>query len=141
MIKTPLLTVDCVVFDCEKAVLTIKRRFSPFEGWNALPGGFVDLGETTEQACARELFEETGQIVRPSELKLIGVYSKPDRDLRRQTVSIAYLALIDLENLVAGDDAADVELLHDWKNEKLAFDHKEIIIDGWKLSNSVGRKF
>ena len=138
MIKTPLLTVDCVVFNCEGAVLTIKRGFPPFKGWHALPGGFVDLGETTEQACARELLEETGQIVSIDQLKLIGVYSKPDRDLRRQTVSIAYLALIDLGNLVAGDDADTVELLYDWKNAQLAFDHKEIIQDASKLNNSMG---
>ena len=57
-IKTPLLTVDCVVF-YSKSVLLIKRKNSPFKNHLALPGGFVDIGETVESACLRELNEET----------------------------------------------------------------------------------
>jgi 8-oxo-dGTP diphosphatase len=63
---TPLLTVDCIALDSEGRVLLIKRKNPPFEGQYALPGGFVDVGETVEEACRRELHEETGPASRPA---------------------------------------------------------------------------
>ena len=78
--KTPLLTVDCVVFNRRGEVLLIERKNQPFKGRFALPGGFVDVGETVEEACRRELMEETG--VTAGRLALVGVYSDPKRSAR-----------------------------------------------------------
>ena len=87
---TPALTTDCVVFDKRGNVLLIRRKHDPFKGSYALPGGFVEVGELVEDACRRELKEETGLDV--GALRLIGVYSDPNRDPRGHTCSIAYLA-------------------------------------------------
>ena len=73
--KTPLLTVDCVVLNPRGEVLLIQRRNEPFKGHYALPGGFVDIGETVEDACRRELLEETG--VKAGRLRLVGVTQLP----------------------------------------------------------------
>jgi 8-oxo-dGTP diphosphatase len=70
-------------------VLLIRRKNPPFQGQFALPGGFVDIGETTEAAALRELKEETG--IDGSSPRLIGVYSDPTRDPRGHTIGIAYL--------------------------------------------------
>src|SRR5436309_1546590 len=99
------LTVDCVIFS-GKSVLLIRRKFPPFEGQYALPGGFVEEDETAEEACIRETKEETNLDV--NNLRLIGVYSKPGRDPRGRTVSAAFLAEVkDPGSLKAGDDAKD----------------------------------
>ncbi|MBS0244306.1 MAG: NUDIX hydrolase [Proteobacteria bacterium] len=123
--KTPLLTVDCVAIDNKGRILFIRRGRPPFKGHYALPGGFVDVGETVEDACRRELIEETG--VKAGKLTLIGVYSDPRRDPRGHTVSVAFLARVRSPKAKAGDDAAAVEWLDDWKRAKLAFDHKKIL--------------
>jgi len=125
--ETPALTADCVVFDSQDRVLLIRRGRPPFEGDYALPGGFVEVGETVEDACRRELKEETGIEVR--ELKLVGVYSDPKRDPRGHACSVAYLAQVATAKLTAGDDAAAAEWVEDWRREKLAFDHADIIAD------------
>jgi 8-oxo-dGTP diphosphatase len=125
------VAVDCVVFDSSDRLLLIRRRNPPFEGQYALPGGFVDYGETTEQAAARELCEETG--LRAVHLSLIGVYSNPGRDPRGHTISIAYLGTVDQDRPIAGDDAADVAFVVGWRNEKLAFDHDRIARDARAL--------
>tara|TARA_B110001469_G_C9458550_1_gene231196 strand:- start:15 stop:437 length:423 start_codon:yes stop_codon:yes gene_type:complete len=138
MVETPLLTVDCVVFS-EGGIVLIRRGFEPFKGWLALPGGFVDIGESAEQACVRELLEESGLLVDINKLKLIGVYSDPARDTRRHTVSVAYLCESNLENLQAGDDAVSVEVVENWKSEDIAFDHKKIIEDAWLMNLESGR--
>jgi 8-oxo-dGTP diphosphatase len=134
MFETPLLTVDCVVFDTDKVVL-IRRGFEPFKNWYALPGGFVDIGESVEQACVRELKEETGLEIEINKLQLIGVYSDPSRDPRRHTVSVAFLGRSNLDTLQAGDDAISVHLVKDWRNKDMAFDHKKILEDAWYLNN------
>jgi 8-oxo-dGTP diphosphatase len=69
------LAAECVVFDAKGRVLLIRRGHPPFKGKFALPGGFVEVGETVEDACRRELMEETG--VKAGRLELIGVYSDP----------------------------------------------------------------
>ena len=129
--KTPLLATDCVVFDGRGRVLLIRRGHPPFEGQYALPGGFVDIGETVEAACRRELKEETGVDVR--DLKLVGVYSDPKRDPRGHTCSVAYLTNVDSAEPVAGDDAAAAEWVADWRSETLAFDHADILADAATL--------
>ena len=125
--KTPSVTVDCVVFDERDRLLLIRRRNPPFAGQFALPGGFVDPDETTEDAARRELLEETGLEARA--LRLVGVYSKPGRDPRGWTISIAYLVRADEGAPIAGDDAAAVEFRSDWRELPLAFDHNEIVRD------------
>ena len=109
----------------------IKRGNPPYLGEYALPGGFVDVGETTEEACIREAFEETNITIKI--VKLIGVYSDPKRDPRGHTVSIAYLCEPASDNEVpeAKTDAAEVELIpfNKVKSLDLAFDHTEIIRD------------
>ena len=129
--RTPALTTDCAVFDARGRVLLIRRRNPPFEGRYALPGGFVDVGETVEDACRRELKEETG--LKVGALRLIGVYSEPERDPRGHTCSIAFLARIDSAEPKAGDDAAAVEWVKDWRSLALAFDHAHILADAEKL--------
>ena len=129
---TPALTVDCVLFDPQGRVLLIRRKNEPFRGGYALPGGFVDVGETVEAACRRELFEETGLTVKG--LRLIGVYSDPHRDPRGHTVSAAFLASLDEPTTPqAGDDAAAAEWIADWRGKTLAFDHAQILDDAEKL--------
>lgn len=130
--ERPSVTVDCVVFDERDRLLLIRRRNPPFAGQFALPGGFVDPGETVEAAARRELLEETGLEAR--ELRLAGVYSKPGRDPRGWTISIAYLVTTDGAVPKAGDDAADVEFRADWRDLDLAFDHNEIVRDAAKLT-------
>ena len=86
--KTPLLATDCVVFDARGRVLLIRRGYPPFKGAYALPGGFVEIGETVEDACRRELMEETG--VKAGRLELLGAYSDPRRDPRAHTCSVVF---------------------------------------------------
>lgn len=126
------VTVDCVIFHAN-AIVLIKRAHAPFKDHYALPGGFVELNETVEEACRRETFEETGLVV--SNLKMIGVYSDPARDEQRRTVAVAFLAEADLSTLKAGDDAKAVELVKDWRERPLAFDHKQIIEDACVLNH------
>jgi 8-oxo-dGTP diphosphatase len=128
---TPALTTDCVVFDERGHVLLVRRKYEPFKGSYALPGGFVEVGETVEDGCRRELKEETGLEV--GALRLIGVYSNPNRDPRGHTCSIAYLARIGRAEPRAGDDAAAAEWVADWRAEALAFDHAQILAKAEKL--------
>ncbi|MBL8566283.1 MAG: NUDIX hydrolase [Hyphomicrobiaceae bacterium] len=124
---TPLLTVDCVVVDEDGKILLIRRRNPPFAGLLALPGGFVDKGETVEAACRREVQEETG--VELGRLQLVGVYSRPDRDPRGHTCSVVFIGRVRRAKAHAGDDAASVEWRHRWKKEELAFDHHRVLAD------------
>lgn len=129
--KTPLLTVDCIVFDDDGRLLLVRRKHPPFKGQYALPGGFVDIGETVEAAALRELKEETG--VSGDVLALVGVYSDPKRDPRAHTVSTAFLVRPSSTNVVGGDDAAVAEFVADWTTLKLAFDHNSLVADALKL--------
>jgi len=132
MPKTPLLTTDCVLCDDQGRVLLIRRGNEPFKGAYALPGGFVNIGETVEAACRREVLEEVGITV--NELRLVGVYSDPGRDPRGHTVSVAYLArLPDAPNPKAGSDAEAAEWVKDWRVLSLAFDHAKIIANAEKM--------
>ena len=136
--QTPSLTVDCVVFDPQGRVLLIRRGNEPFKGRYALPGGFVDIGETIEEGCRRELREETGLTVR--DLLLVGVYSDPSRDPRGHTVSAAFLShLSKPASAVAGDDAASAEWIENWRDEPLAFDHAQILDDAVKFRTAIAQ--
>ena len=129
---SPPLTVDCVVFDRKDRVLLIRRRFAPFKDHLALPGGFVERGETVESACRRELFEETG--LKVGRLSLIGVYSDPKRDPRGPTVSIAFLARSSRTKISAGDDAQSAAWFTLKQARPLAFDHADILIAALRLA-------
>jgi 8-oxo-dGTP diphosphatase len=129
--KQPHLAVDAVVFDINDRLLLIRRGHPPFKGRFALPGGFVEYGETLEAAAARELREETG--LKARSCRLIGVYSDPKRDPRGHTVSAAYLMTVDRAAPSAGDDAAAAEFIADWREKKLAFDHDRIVADARAL--------
>ena len=87
---TPLLTVDAVILvNNRRNLVLIRRKNPPFQGELALPGGFVDVGETVEEACIREAYEETN--ININIIKLIGVFSDPRRDPRGHNVTIAFL--------------------------------------------------
>jgi 8-oxo-dGTP diphosphatase len=131
--KSPALAADCVIFH-KDAVVLVKRKYDPFKGMYALPGGGVEIGETVEEACIREMQEEIG--VQVENLRMIGVYSEPDRDPRLHVVSVAFMADADVSQLKAGSDAAEVELVENWRDCDLAFDHREIIEDALKLAKS-----
>jgi 8-oxo-dGTP diphosphatase len=131
--KTPLLTVDCVVVDAAGRVLLIRRQNPPFKGELALPGGFVEIGETVEAAARREVLEETG--VRVSKLMLVGVYSNPDRDPRAHTCSVAFLARVRRSTTArAGSDAREALWVSDPGRQALAFDHRRIVADALRLA-------
>ena len=124
--KSPKLTVDGIVLKDGK-ILLIKRKNQPFEGKWALPGGFVEYGEKTENATVREVFEETGLKTKINHL--VGVYSDPNRDPRGHTVSIVYVLDICNGELKSGDDTCDAKFF-DLKNlPDLSFDHEGIIKD------------
>ncbi len=127
MHKQPALAADCVVFDKAGRLLLIRRKNPPFQGHYALPGGFVDYGERVEDAALRELREETG--INGSIVRLIGVYSRPDRDPRGHCVSAVYLVDGGDQEPVAGDDAASAEFVENYRAQRLAFDHDEVVAD------------
>ncbi len=126
MRQTPKLTVDGVALLNGQIVL-IKRKNSPFQGMFALPGGFVEVGETVESAIVREFREETGLETKIK--RLIGVYSDPARDPRGHTASVVFELEVTGGNLQGGDDAAEAELFDIDKMPELAFDHCKIVSD------------
>jgi 8-oxo-dGTP diphosphatase len=126
----PALTVDCVVFgldDGELKVLLIQRGLEPFKGRWALPGGFVRVEETLEQAARRELEEEAG--LKNVFLEQLYTFGAVDRDPRERVVSVAYYALVKLSDhrARAATDAAEAEWFPISKVPKLAFDHYQIL--------------
>ena len=123
--RQPKLAVDCIIRVGGK-VLLIRRRNEPL-GW-ALPGGFVEYGETVEESVRREMKEESGLDL--AHLRQFHVYSDPARDPRGHCVSVVFTA-DGVGTPVAGDDAADWRLVDpvDAPSLDLAFDHKKILAD------------
>ncbi len=124
------LTVDCVVFgldDSELKVLLIQRALDPFKGRWALPGGFVRVEETVDQAARRELEEETG--LKEVFLEQLFTFGAVNRDPRERVVSVAYYALVKLaaHETQAATDAADAKWYPVSQVPKLAFDHADIL--------------
>jgi len=123
----PWIAADCVVFDAHERLLLIRRKDEPYKGRYAFPGGFMNVGETVEEAALRELKEETG--IEGRDPQLIGVYSDPARDPRHHTISVAYLVFVHEAVAIAGDDAASAEFVENWNGLSLAFDHNRILQD------------
>jgi len=130
----PNITADTIIPDKRGNILLIKRGKPPFEGFWAIPGGFLDVGkESLQQAAIREAQEETNLHVKP--LTLLGVYSHPLRDIRGHTITAAYImqpvSREQSSKTTAGDDAAGYTWIspHEALKQKLAFDHKQIIAD------------
>ncbi len=126
----PALTVDCVVFgfdESELKVLLIERALEPFKGSWALPGGFVHVNETIDEAARRELAEEAG--LTNVFLEQLYTFGAPDRDPRERVVSVAHFALVKLSdyNARAAADAADARWCPISDVPKLAFDHADIL--------------
>jgi 8-oxo-dGTP diphosphatase len=125
------LTVDAIVFGYEPkeglSVLLVKRKYPPFKGRWAIPGGFVKEKESLEQAVERELEEETG--VKVNYLEQLYSFGNPKRDPRSRIVTIAYYGLVRNSNfeLFAATDAEDAQWFHLNELPKLAFDHQRIL--------------
>ncbi|MFH0936910.1 MAG: nicotinamide-nucleotide adenylyltransferase [Candidatus Daviesbacteria bacterium] len=128
----PNVAADVIVNYNGEGIVLIKRRSGKiFGGWWALPGGFLETNkESTQEAAARELGEETSLEINPQDLELFNVYSNPKRDPRHHTVGIVYQAYIKEGNLQAGDDACEIKVFpFNQIPNKLAFDHAIIIND------------
>lgn len=131
----PALTVDCVVFGLDDEglqVLLVERELPPFRGSWALPGGFVRVGESLDEAARRELSEETGLgRGKAADVYLEQLYSfgAPDRDPREHTVSVAYYALVNIRShaVAAATDARDAQWCRVSALPELAFDHASIV--------------
>jgi 8-oxo-dGTP diphosphatase len=139
----PSVTTDCILVkkSSPASVLLIERKYAPFEGKWALPGGFVEIDEDLEAGAMRELEEETG--LANIALCQFKTYGTPGRDPRGRTISVVYYAFIDQEVLpLAGDDATRAEWFPLQTLPPLAFDHQKILeefMDFMKISTS-GRK-
>jgi len=124
-------TVDAVIEDNAGNVILIKRKYPPYQNYYALPGGFIEKGESSVKAIIREVKEETNLEVKV--LHKIGVYTEEGRDPRGDIHSIAYKCSIigDIATMRSGDDSKKVELLpkNQLKDIELAFDHKKILED------------
>jgi 8-oxo-dGTP diphosphatase len=135
----PAVTTDAVIFcvqDTVIYVLLIQRKFDPFAGMWALPGGFLDMNEDLSEGVQRELKEETGLdgIV----LKQLQTYGAVDRDPRHRTITVAYYGIINEMRSVEGlDDASDARWFPIHELPSLAFDHEKVITDAVKMAFSA----
>lgn len=136
-IKHPFLTVDAVIICDNDSIVLIKRKNSPYKGFWALPGGFVEYGERVESAVLREVKEETGLKIKLNDIS--GVYSDPNRDPRGHVITICFTAQKTGGKLKADTDARDVECLKldDVFKLNLAFDHNKILSDALKQLNLI----
>lgn len=128
------LTVDAIVFVKEQKetfVLLIQRGRDPFKNKWALPGGFINMDETLEQACIRELKEET--LLKVDKMNQFRTYDAINRDPRHRTISVIFSAEVDKKEAVKGsDDAAKAKWVSIKKLPQLAFDHQIILADFFK---------
>ena len=132
--KIPSVTADIFIFDENLNFILIKRKNNPFKDYWALPGGFVEYGESVETAAIREAKEETSIDVEL--MDLVNVYSEPDRDPRGHTITVAFTAKGNFSDRKADDDASDIAMFSVEKLDeiKLAFDHEKIINDCLKMA-------
>jgi len=127
----PALGTDILLFckkNNENQLLLIQRKKEPFANFWAFPGGFVEEGESCEEAASRELWEETGIKIQPNTLKQLHAFSKPNRDPRGWVITVAYWSYINSDiSLLAGDDAKNVAWFSLHNLPPLAFDHQDIL--------------
>jgi 8-oxo-dGTP diphosphatase len=126
----PAVTADIIILkknNNQTFVLLIERKHQPFEGMWALPGGFLDMDETLEEAAIRELHEETG--ISGVELNQFHTFSKVNRDPRHRTITTVFIGFADVKTAApkAGDDAAKAQWFDLNKLPLLAFDHGEVL--------------
>ncbi len=132
--KNPIPTVD-IIIETPGGIVLIQRR-NPPHGW-AIPGGFVDYGESLETAAAREAMEETG--LRVTIVEQFHAYSAPDRDPRQHTITTVFIATADGAPS-AGDDAAGLALFNPQDPPRpMAFDHGRILADFVRYRKGAGR--
>jgi 8-oxo-dGTP diphosphatase len=129
------LTTDALVFVKQEAqtfVLLIQRGREPFKDKWALPGGFIEMDETLEAACKRELEEETGLLV--AKMTQFKTYDAINRDPRHRTISVVYVAKLgEKKKVIGSDDAAKAEWFSIDDLPELAFDHNIIIKEFFRL--------
>jgi 8-oxo-dGTP diphosphatase len=134
---TPALAADAIIELTDRPgrpIVLIERAFPP-QGW-AIPGGFVDIGETVEQAARREAQEETGLEVRL--IALLGIYSDPNRDPRGHTVTVVYVAEASGEPVAADDAKHCSVVMPDQLPQPLVFDHAQVLED-YRQFRATGR--
>lgn len=139
LFRNPVPTVDIIIElkndGIPQGIILIQRKNEP-TGW-AIPGGFVDYGETVESAAVREAREETGLEVKLK--SLFGVYSAPERDPRQHTISTVFIAEA-IGNPEAGDDARGLALFDQSSlPENIVFDHKKILREYYRKQSDQGR--
>jgi len=126
--RNPIPTVDIIIEIGSKGVILIKRKNSPF-GW-AIPGGFVDYGESLEKAAMREAKEETNLEVKV--IRQFHTYSDPKRDPRHHSISTVYIAK-GKGKPKAKDDALEIGIFNELNlPDEIAFDHRSILSDYFK---------
>ncbi len=124
----PSVTTDCVIFGFDGArlmVLLIQRGIEPYKGRWAFPGGFLKMDESAEEGALRELQEETG--LRGAYIRQFHTFTAPQRDPRERVITIAYYALVRMQEVKGGDDAADARWFALTEVPQLAFDHDQIL--------------
>ena len=124
----PAVTTDCVIFGFNGErlqVLLIERGIEPFKGRRAFPGGFLKMDETAEEGAKRELKEETG--LENAYIQQLHTFSAPNRDPRERVITIAYYALVKIQEVKGGDDAASARWFPLDEIPPLAFDHDYIL--------------
>jgi 8-oxo-dGTP diphosphatase len=131
------LTADIIIETAAGGIVLVKRKYPPYEGSWALPGGLMEADETIEQAAAREAKEETGIDVELT--GIVGVYSDPGRDTRGRYVTVAYAARQVGGLLAAADDAAAVMEATEPEKMALAFDHNKIVADYLKMKGKMAQ--
>lgn len=129
----PAVTTDCVIFGfdgSELQVLLIERGIEPFKGKWAFPGGFLNMDETAGEGALRELKEETG--LENAYIEQFNTYSDPWRDPRERVITIAHYALVRIQEVKGGDDAAKAQWFPIDEVPQLAFDHDKILRDAMR---------
>lgn len=129
----PSVTTDCVIFGFDGTklqVLLIERGIEPYKGRWAFPGGFLNPDETAEEGALRELQEETG--LTGAYIEQFHTFTDPHRDPRERVITIAYYALVRLQEVRGGDDAAKAQWFGLDEVPQLAFDHDRILREAVK---------
>lgn len=124
----PSVTTDCVIFcfdGVKLKVLLVERGMAPYKGRWAFPGGFLNMDESAEEGALRELKEETG--LEGAYIRQFHTFSAPQRDPRERVITIAYYALVKMQEVKGGDDASDARWFALDEVPPLAFDHDQIL--------------